>query len=290
VPRPPDDPAGPPDDPAARAWTDLSRPPLRPSAATRVLAGSQLWRELTVVATTGSTNQDLADRARTEDPAEGVVLSADHQQSGRGRLDREWSAPPRSGLAVSVLLTPREVDPARWSWLPLLTGLAVVDVLQTVAGLPARLKWPNDVLVEERKVSGILAEVVATRSGSAVVVGVGLNVSLRSDELPVPTATSLYLAGSASTDREVLLRAYLRALEHRYSRWRTALGDPRVSGIGAAYRENCATIGRAVRMELPNGQVVEGAADGVDDEGRLLVTDARGHTHPLAAGDVRHVR
>jgi BirA family biotin operon repressor/biotin-[acetyl-CoA-carboxylase] ligase len=268
----------------------LSRPPLRPSAATRVLAGSALWRELRVVEATGSTNQDLADEARAQDLAEGVVLCADHQVAGRGRLGRDWTAPPRSGLAVSVLLTPREVEPARWSWLPLLTGLAVVDLLQTVAGLPARLKWPNDVLVGDRKVCGILAEVVATPAGSAAVVGAGLNVSLREDELPVPAATSLVLAGAATTDREVLLRAYLRALEHRYGRWRAALGDPRASGIAAAYRETCTTIGRAVRVELPGAPDLLGVADGVDDAGRLLVTDASGRTHPLAAGDVRHLR
>ena len=271
-------------------WSDLSRPPLRPSVTSRVLAGSGLWRELTVVAETGSTNEDLAARAVAEDLAEGVVLSADHQSAGRGRLDRQWTAPPRSGLAVSVLLTPRTVDTARWSWLTLLTGLAMVDVLHQVAGLPARLKWPNDVLVDGRKVCGVLAELVTTPSGPAVVVGAGLNVSLAEDELPVPTATSLLLAESATTDREVLLRAYLRALEHRYDRWRTALGDPRASGIGPAYREACATLGQGVRVALPSGQVVSGAAEGVDDQGRLLVRTAAGPVEALAAGDVHHVR
>jgi BirA family biotin operon repressor/biotin-[acetyl-CoA-carboxylase] ligase len=271
-------------------WSDLSRPPLRPSAGARVLAGSGLWRDLATVDDTGSTNRDLADRARSEDLAEGVVLSADHQSAGRGRLDRTWSAPARSGLAVSVLLAPREVDAGRWSWLPLLTGLAVVDLLHQVAGLPARLKWPNDVLVEGRKLCGILAELVTTPSGPAVVVGMGLNVSLSADELPVPTATSLLLEGGATTDREILLRAYLRALEHRYGRWRAALGDPRASGTGAAYREACVTIGLDVRVELPSGEVVSGGAEGVDDEGRLVLADESGTTRALAAGDVVHLR
>lgn len=271
-------------------WSDLSRPPLRSFAAQRVLAGSDLWRELTVVEDTGSTNADLAARARAEDLAEGVVLSADHQSAGRGRLGRTWSAPPRSGLAVSVLLAPRAVDAGRWSWLPLLAGLAVHDVLQEVAGLPAQLKWPNDVLVEERKICGLLAELVAQPSGPAVVIGAGLNVSLTADELPVPTATSLRLAGSAPTDRQVLLRAYLRALEHRYDRWRAAGGDPRRSGIGAAYREACSTLGREVQVDLPTGEPVTGRAEGVDDDGRLLLRDRRGREHALAAGDVLHVR
>jgi BirA family transcriptional regulator, biotin operon repressor / biotin---[acetyl-CoA-carboxylase] ligase len=271
-------------------WTDLSRPPLRSSAARRVLAGSALWRVLDVVEETGSTNADLADRARTEDLAEGVVLSADHQVAGRGRQGRAWSAPPRSGLAVSVLLAPRQVDPRRWSWLPLLTGLAVHDVLVQITGLPATLKWPNDVLVEDRKICGVLAEIVTQPSGAAVVIGAGLNVSLAEDELPVPTATSLRLAGAATTDRQVLLRAYLRALEHRYDRWRTADGDPRRSGTGAAYREACSTLGRQVRVELPTGEPVTGRAEGVDDDGRLLVLDEAGRERALAAGDVLHVR
>jgi BirA family biotin operon repressor/biotin-[acetyl-CoA-carboxylase] ligase len=271
-------------------WSDLRRPPLRAAVARRVLAGSPLWRELTVVAETGSTNRDLAARTVTEDLAEGVVLTADYQSAGRGRLDRRWTAPPRSGLAVSVLLAPREVDPIRWSWLPLLTGLAMADVLQRVCGLEARLKWPNDVQVEQRKVCGVLAELVTAPGGASVVMGAGLNVTLSEAELPVPSATSLLLAGSATTDREVLLRAYLRALEHRYDRWRSANGDPRLSGVGAAYRETCSTIGRVVRVALPSGDTVEGEADGVDDSGRLLVRDATGHEHALAAGDVVQVR
>jgi BirA family transcriptional regulator, biotin operon repressor / biotin---[acetyl-CoA-carboxylase] ligase len=271
-------------------WTDLSRPPLQQSAVRRVLEGSGLWREVTVVAETGSTNADLAARAADQDLVEGVVLSADHQTSGRGRLGRNWVAPPRSGLAVSVLLAPRDVEAGRWSWLPLVTGLAVMDVMQDVAGLPARLKWPNDVLVEDRKVCGILAEIIGQPSGSAVVIGVGLNVSLDTSELPVPSATSLRLAGAATTDRQVLLHAYLRALEHRYDRWRAASGDPRRSGTGAAYREACTTLGRDVVVQLPSGEAVAGRAEGVDDEGRLVVRDGEGRDRALAAGDVRHVR
>jgi BirA family biotin operon repressor/biotin-[acetyl-CoA-carboxylase] ligase len=271
-------------------WTDLDRPPLAARAADRLTEGSRLWREVMIVGETGSTNADLARRAVAEDVDEGVVLTAEHQTSGRGRLGRTWTAPPRSGLAVSVLLAPRAVDGARWSWLPLLTGLAVRDVLQTQAGLPARLKWPNDVLVEEGKVAGILAELVTQPSGPAVVIGLGLNVTLAPDELPVPTATSLRLSGAATTDRQLLLHAYLRALEHRYERWRASGGDARRSGTGAAYREACTTLGRAVVVHLPSGADVSGEAEGIDDEGRLLVRDGRGRTQALAAGDVQHVR
>lgn len=275
---------------------------------------------------TGSTNADVVERARAG-AGEGLVLVTDDQRAGRGRLGRSWTAPPRSGLAVSVLLRPGEplsagllsgdpsaagpwpgVDQVRWSWLPLLAGLAVVDTLTRVCGLPARLKWPNDVLVpvdgvvsrpsgtsirpegEWRKVCGILAETIPPPPGPAVVLGTGMNVSQRRAELPVPTATSLVLAGAAVTDRDTVLRAYLRALADRYRAWRAAAGDPRASGIAAAYREACATIGRPVAVHLPAVEPVTGVAEGVDADGRLLVATAGGRVRALAAGDVVHVR
>jgi BirA family transcriptional regulator, biotin operon repressor / biotin---[acetyl-CoA-carboxylase] ligase len=284
-------------------WTDLQRPPLRQAALARALAQGPdaAWRVIEVVPETGSTNADLAARARAGE-AEGLVLAADHQAAGRGRLGRAWEAPPRAGLAVSVLLRP-PVDPDRWSWLPLLTGLAVVDALTRVCGLPAGLKWPNDVLVpepvrgrppeegERRKVCGVLAEAVAGADGapSAVVVGFGLNVDQEREELPVPTGTSLRLAGAATLDRDTVLRACLRALALRYRRWADAGGDPRASGIGAAYREACLTLGQEVEVRLPGRNGVRGVAEGVDDDGRLVVA-APDAVHAFAAGDVVHVR
>jgi BirA family biotin operon repressor/biotin-[acetyl-CoA-carboxylase] ligase len=279
-------------------WTDLSRPPLRQAALAAALTQGDDpgWREIEVVPRTGSTNADLAERARAGE-VPGLVLATDDQVAGRGRLAREWTVPPRSSIAVSVLLEPR-APVGRWGWLPLLAGVAVVRALTRVAGLPAVLKWPNDVLVpvpggelEAYKVCGILAETVDTPGGGRVVVlGTGLNVSQSADELPVPTATSLRLAGSATTDRDTLLRAYLRELAAGYRRWGAASGDPRASGLGAAYREACSTIGRPVSVHLPGREPLVGVAEGVDDDGRLLVRDDSGADHALAAGDVVHVR
>jgi BirA family transcriptional regulator, biotin operon repressor / biotin---[acetyl-CoA-carboxylase] ligase len=285
-------------------WSDLSRPPLRQAALARALTEGPdaAWRAIRVVPRTGSTNADLAERARAGEP-EGLVLAADHQAAGRGRLGRTWEAPPRSGLAVSVLLRP-PVDPVRWSWLPLLTGVAVAQALIQICGVPARLKWPNDVLVPEpvrgrppeqgdrRKVCGVLAEAVPGPDGvpAAAVVGFGLNVDQHREELPVPTATSLRLAGAATLDRDTVLRACLRALAVTYRRWVDAAGDPRASGVGAAYREACLTLGRQVEVQLPGREPVRGVADEVDDDGRLVVTGADGSQQTLAAGDVAHVR
>ena len=284
-------------------WTDLARPPLRQQALARALTeGPDAdWRALDVVASTGSTNADLAARARAGEP-EGLVLVADHQSSGRGRLGRSWEAPPRAAIAASVLLRPA-VDPARWSWLPLLVGLGVAEALTRTCGVPAGLKWPNDVLVpepergrppeqgERRKVCGVLAEAVTGPDGApaAAVVGFGLNVDQGRDELPVPTATSLRLAGAATLDRDTVLRACLRAVAVRYGQWRDADGDPRVSGLGAAYREACLTLGLEVEVQLPGGVPARGTAEELDDDGRLVVATASGR-RTLAAGDVVHVR
>jgi BirA family biotin operon repressor/biotin-[acetyl-CoA-carboxylase] ligase len=281
-------------------WNDLSRPPLRQVPLSRALTTgpSPAWRTIDVVEQTGSTNADLAARARAGE-AEGAVLVADHQSAGRGRRDRSWTAPPRAGIAVSVLLRP-EVPADRWSWLTLLAGVAVTDALIHTCGLPATLKWPNDVLVpidgdprgeELGKVAGLLAEVVRSDAGSAVILGVGLNVSQQAGELPVPTATSLRLAGSATIDRDTVLRSMLRALSQRYREWTAVAGDARL-GLAAVYRERCGTLGRPVRVHLPDGSTFDGLAEGVDDDGRLLVRDnsPESHLHPLSAGDVVHIR
>jgi BirA family biotin operon repressor/biotin-[acetyl-CoA-carboxylase] ligase len=152
--------------------------------------------------------------------------------------------------------------------------------------VPATLKWPNDVLAGERKLGGILAE----QSGGAVIVGVGLNVSLRREELPVPAATSLVIENSAATDREPLLRAILREFERWYTDWRAAGGDPERSGLRAAYRAACVTCGRRVRVELPGAGMLHGTAYDVDAGGRLLVRTDDGAERAVGAGDVVHVR
>ncbi|MEU3954856.1 biotin--[acetyl-CoA-carboxylase] ligase [Streptomyces achromogenes] len=273
-------------------WSDLERPPLNAAALRRGLVrDGGLYRDIEVVPRTGSTNSDLVARAAAGSVEEGAVLVAEEQTAARGRLDRRWSAPPRSGLFFSVLLRPREVPVARWGWLPLLTGVAVATGLARAAGVDTALKWPNDLLVtvggEERKAGGILAE----RAGDdGVVIGVGINVSLRADELPVPQAGSLALAGAAGTDRDPLLRAVLRALEDWYGRWRAAGGDPSVCGLQETYTAGCATLGRTVRAELPGERSVVGEAVALDGDGRLVIATGDGVQEPVGAGDIVHLR
>ncbi|MGW2058908.1 biotin--[acetyl-CoA-carboxylase] ligase [Streptomyces sp. NPDC001840] len=274
-------------------WSDLDRPPLHATALRRALVRpGTLWTSVDVVTETGSTNSDLALRAGAGRAEEGAVLVAEEQTAGRGRLDRRWTAPARSGLFFSVLLKPGpDVPVGRYGWLPLLTGVAVATGLARAAGVDTALKWPNDLLVtvagEERKAGGILAERVGE---DAIVVGIGLNVSLREAELPVPTAGSLALAGAASLDRDILLRAVLRSLEHWYGEWRAAGGDPALSRIQEAYAAGCATLGRTVRAQLPGDGELAGEAVAVDGDGRLVVRTADGERHPVGAGDIVHLR
>jgi BirA family transcriptional regulator, biotin operon repressor / biotin---[acetyl-CoA-carboxylase] ligase len=234
-----------------------------------------------VVPETGSTNADLLEAAR-KGAAEGLVLVAEAQTAGRGRLGRVWSTPPRAALIFSVLLRPAEVRPAQRGWLPLLTGVAVASAIREQTHVPARLKWPNDVLVAEQKLAGILAEA----HGDTIVVGTGLNVTLSPAELPVPTATSLLIEDAARTDRDSLLVAMLTELEHRYQAWRA---DPDAAGLRQDYLRWSATVGRDVRVELPGGALLTGTAEDVDDVGRLVLRTP-GTLVRVGAGDVLHVR
>ena len=265
------------------SYRDLDRPPLDARALQAALVSpGGFWTDIVVTSSTASTNADLADAARAG-AAEGTVHTTDHQVAGRGRLDRSWDSPEASGIAVSVLLRPAEVEAARWVWLPLLVGLAVAATVEE-CGVEARLKWPNDVEVDGRKIAGILLERVDTPDGPAAVVGVGLNVSMRSEELPVDTATSLLLQDATETDRTVVLRLMLRNLEALYRAWRGAGGDPG-AGVRESYLRRCVTLGSDVSVAMPDGSTLEGRAQDVDELGRLVVDGT-----PVSAGDITHVR
>jgi BirA family biotin operon repressor/biotin-[acetyl-CoA-carboxylase] ligase len=256
-----------------------------------VRAGS-LWRDVRVVAETGSTNADVLAMARA-DAREGAVLVAEAQTAGRGRMGRRWTSPPGAGLTFSVLLRPYGVPAALLGWLPLLAGAAVAAAVPAVAAVRPALKWPNDVLAGDAKLGGILAE----RSGSAIVVGIGINVSQGPAGLP-PGATSVLLelagSGRAPAAAELhtrLLIAVLGELSSRYLAWRDQFspGDAEASGLRREYSGLCATLGREVAVTLPGGKGIAGTAQGVDRAGRLEVSTAHGVV-PVSAGDVVHVR
>lgn len=276
--------------------SDRERAPLDQDALRRaLLAPAGPYQALEVVATVGSTNTALLTAARRGAP-DRTVLVAEHQSAGRGRAARSWVAPARSALTLSVLLRPTEVPQARWGWLPLLVGVALSRTVSTVGELPAVLKWPNDLLLgpHQRKAGGILAEVLPASdtppgTAPAVVVGIGLDVTLRAEELPVPGATSLALECAACTDRGLLLSALLRTLDTELRRWCEHAGDPVASGLRQAYQQRCVTLGEQVRVELPRGGELTGTPVEIDTEGRLVVFSGGQH-HALSAGEVTHVR
>ncbi|MFC7305267.1 biotin--[acetyl-CoA-carboxylase] ligase [Streptomyces monticola] len=289
----PNSPSGPGPDSSPSPWSDLERPPLNAGSLRRALIRpGGLWTVLDVLPSTGSTNTDLA--ARAVDDAEGAVLIAEEQTSGRGRLERTWTAPARSGIFFSVLLKPSEVPAERWGWLPLLAGVATATGLSRAAGVDTALKWPNDLLVtvdgEERKAGGILAERAGAGDEAGVVLGIGVNVTLAAGELPVPGAGSLALAGAQVTDRDPLLRSVLRSLEEWYGEWRAADGDPSACRLLEAYTAGCATLGRRVRAELPGERTVVGEATALDTDGRLVIATEGGGREAVGAGDVVHLR
>jgi BirA family biotin operon repressor/biotin-[acetyl-CoA-carboxylase] ligase len=232
-----------------------------------------------------STNRFLLDAARAEEP-EGLVAVADSQTAGRGRLGRRWVAPPGASLLASVLVRPElPVDD-----LHLLTGAAAVtaaDAVDALARVGARLKWPNDLVVGDRKLAGVLAESVRSRRGLAVVVGLGLNVCW--PDVPAELAgiaTACNLESDTPVDRADLLVAWLE----RFDRALHDLDGPRGRDtLRAAILARSATVGRRVRAELTDGSV-EGVATGITTAGHLEVLADDGSPRTVVAGDVVHLR
>ena len=218
-----------------------------------------------------STNTYLLAEAKSG-AAEGVVATANYQRAGRGRLGRKWTAPAGASLLVSILLRPTDLPTHRRHLVTAAVGLAALAAVDSVAGVAAALKWPNDLLVGERKLAGILAEA----EGDAVVVGLGLNVSAA-----LPGAAALSEAAGRPVDRGQLLAGLLIQLDQWYGRW---------DEVARSYRDRCATVGQHVRVDLP-GLTIIGRAEAINDLGHLLVRLADGaDVVEVSAGDVVHVR
>ena len=263
------------------------------------------------LAETGSTNDVLVGHASTDAAAwpDLSTVVTDNQTRGRGRMGRTWLAPTGKSLAISVLLRPRVGDAPlpieHFGWFPLLAGAAMTRAVREVveASLAGRvtepgedaprhevtLKWPNDVLIDGYKVSGILSELLPDARG--LVIGTGLNVSLDEHDLPTLTSTSLMLVTGAAPDPDAVLARYLTELRSLTADFLAAGGDPVASGLLQAVTELCGTLGGVVRVELPGGTDLVGTAIALDASGRLIVEDqSNGELQAVAAGDVTHLR
>jgi len=266
---------------------------MRGDRARSALAGTR-FANLRWVAETGSTNRDVVELAAAG-AADGLVLVADHQTAGRGRLDRSWVAPAGASLLLSVLVRP-DVDPVDAPLLTVAMALAIVDAV-TERNARALVKWPNDVMVDGdpiRKVAGVLAESVIDPRGSlAVVVGAGINVNWPT---PLPpeleplagSATALNLEVGSTVDRVDLLVSVLANLDRRWGAVESGGGEGRRRLVAAA-RTVSATIGHRVRADL-GSRSVEGTATDLDGRGDLIVVDDHGTRHAITAGDVIHLR
>ncbi|USX50922.1 biotin--[acetyl-CoA-carboxylase] ligase [Lentzea sp. HUAS12] len=253
----------------------------------RLVAPNGPYAALDVVATTASTNADLAATSAVDR----TVLIALEQTAGQGRRGRSWSS-PEGGLYVSVLFRPAGVSADRLPWLNLIAGLALVRVAQSV-GVEASLKWPNDLLLGSSagKGAGILSEITADGS---VVVGIGLNVAkLPADVEPAPgglAPTSLEDLGAAELDRGELAFRLLVELAQLEGVWRKNGGDAVESGVLEEYTEHSSTVGRRVRVELAGGVELVGVAQRIEQDGTLAVRGDDGKDHGVSAGDVVHLR
>jgi BirA family biotin operon repressor/biotin-[acetyl-CoA-carboxylase] ligase len=277
---------------------------------------SQIASRFEYLAEAGSTNDVLVGHATGADAAAWPHLSVvvtDNQTRGRGRLGRTWLAPTGKTLAISVLLRP-EISLEHYGWFPLLAGAAMTRAVRRVVDAAddqhaqlaqhdqhsqhadedaprheVTLKWPNDVLIDGYKVSGILSELLSDAHG--LVIGTGLNLTLDEHDLPTLTSTSLLLVTRTSPDADAVLAHYLTELAELTDAFRAAEGDPDVSGLRAVVTELCGTLGAQVRVELPGGDDLVGTATGLDEHGRLLVENqANGELQAVAAGDVTHLR
>ena len=222
-----------------------------------------------------STNTYLLGQARAG-AGEGLVAVADTQTAGRGRLGRQWVAPPGASLLMSVLLRP-DLPLERLHLVTAVVALAAADAVEEVAGFRPAMKWPNDLLVENRKLAGVLAE----RDGASVVVGIGVNLNWPSDlpdDLRDIAVAANHVAGK-DVDRAAVLDCLLHHLGRRYGDWPAVARD---------YRRSCATIGRQVRVDLGDESFTGIAAD-VTEDGHLLV-DVGACLRTVTAGDVHHVR
>lgn len=233
------------------------------------------WR-VSVVELTGSTQNDLLQLVESNNALDGQVIVTEYQSSGRGRLDRTFEAPAQSALLFSFYIKPRK-QRTEWGFIPLIAGLSLLRAITTIdTAMNVSLKWPNDLIINEKKCAGIIAQ--TTTEG--IVLGIGLNVSMTLEELPVLNATSLVIEGSTITDRNFLLSHILNTFAELFEAWEEG------SELLNEYANASSTIGKVVRIDLPGGENIEATVARISHLGELVLDDGR----HVSAGDVIHLR
>ena len=272
------------------------------------------YRTVRVLEHTGSTNDDARQVLTDPNPSvreqlgELSVFATDDQRAGHGRLDRAWVTPPGTALAATVVVRPHAgigqgLAPENYHWLTLIMGLSVREVLREL-GVDCDLKWPNDLIAGGKKCCGVLAQLILEPAGTnpagtaatsmSVLVGAGINLNMLEEQLPTETATSTRVLLGHTVDTEQVLTHLLEVFARRYRAFCSAGGDPESPGGGEPSllqqaREHTLTLGAHVAMHLPDGRVITGTAEDIDDQGRILVR-SDGALTAYSVGDIEHLR
>jgi BirA family transcriptional regulator, biotin operon repressor / biotin---[acetyl-CoA-carboxylase] ligase len=235
---------------------------------------SQYWR-VSVVELTASTQSDLAELASAGRVTNGDVIAAEFQSLGRGRLDRSFEAPQGTALLFSLFLTPQR-DRSEWGFISHLAALAMHEIISAYLSYEIKIKWPNDILIRDKKVAGLIAQI----AGEGIVIGIGLNVEMSSEELPVSTATSLAIADSDQLDRNQILAHFLDLFASKFQEWDNG------RDFTVEYAEVSATLGRQVQIEVAGRDKRSGLAQSITSTGALMLSDG----FEVNVGDVVHLR
>jgi len=242
-----------------------------------------IGREIQVFESTTSTN-DLTARLAQDGAREGVVVYAESQTQGRGRLGRLWLSPPRKGLWFSVLLRPR-LSPQAATQLTVAAATALARAIESEIGVSPEIKWPNDILIDGKKVAGILTELTAELDNvKSVILGIGIDVNHELAEFPSDLrtiATSLRIASGGKVDRAALAVAVLRELDRAYD----LIGRSQFETVADEWQRRCGTVGREVVIRVGE-RVIRGRAESLDHDGALLLRDAYGRLERIIGGDV----
>lgn len=246
----------------------------------------EIGKEILFYRTAGSTNALAMDLADTT--AEGVVILADNQTSGKGRLGRTWWSPPGQNIAMSILLKPR-IAPSEVTLLTVMSAVACADAIRKTTGLSAAIKWPNDLMVSGRKIGGILTELrVADKRITRAVVGIGINVNSDRAQLPEEireTATSVRIETGSAIAREELISGVLNEVDRRYEILRC--GEKPV--LLEEWKSLSSTLGKKVSVVIGD-RILHGDAESIDDEGRLVLRLASGESEKIHSGDLTVLR
>jgi BirA family biotin operon repressor/biotin-[acetyl-CoA-carboxylase] ligase len=242
-----------------------------------------IGRDVRVFEETTSTN-DVVEKLARDGVKEGVVVFAESQTKGRGRLGRKWMSPTHKGLWFSVLLRP-ELRPQETTQLTVASATALRRAIQTETGLKPEIKWPNDILIGGKKVAGILTELSAEVDRvKHIILGIGIDVNLDAGEFPADLkkiATSLKIEAGETVSRAELATAILRELDKDYSR----VCGHFFADVADEWEENCTTIGKSVAVQIGERKI-RGRAESLDDDGALLLRTEHGHLERITGGDV----